>query len=59
MKQNDVPDRPLNVRYEWKITKCHRVAGDNDFQFVSAIFSHTGQIHESIKQLIKEQTRHQ
>jgi len=37
----------------------NKVADENGFQFVPAVFSHTGQTHESVKQLIKEQTRHQ
>ena len=51
-------NRPLNARYEQKMAKCHKVADENGFQFVPTVFSHAGQIHESIKRLIKEQTRH-
>ena len=28
---DDAPDRPLNVRYEQKMTKYHRVANENGF----------------------------
>ena len=42
---DEATDRPLNVRYEQKMTKYHRVADENGFQFVPAVFSHTGQIH--------------
>ena len=46
------------VRYEKKMTEDHRVADENGFLFVPAVFLHTGQIHESIKRLITEQIRH-
>ena len=36
----------------------HRVADENRFQFVPTVFSRTGQIHESIKRLIKEHICH-
>ena len=36
----------------------HRLADQNGFHFVPAVFSHTGQIHMSIKRLITEQIRH-
>jgi len=56
---DDAPDRPLNVRCEQKITEYHRVVDENGFQFVPTLFFHTGQLLESIKQLIKEQIRHE
>ena len=34
------------------------LSGKNVFQFIPAVFSHTGQIHGSIKHLIREQIRH-
>ena len=52
---DDAADRPLNARYEQKMTKYHRLADQNSFHFVPAVFSHTGQLHESIKRLITEQ----
>ena len=60
---DDAADLPLtlNARYDQKLViKCHRSADRNGFHFhfVPAVFSHTGQIHESIKRLITEQIRH-
>ena len=49
---DDAVDRPLNARYDQKLAKYHRLADQNGFHFVPAVFSHTGQIHESIKRLI-------
>ena len=40
------------------MAKYHRLADQNGFHFVLAVFSHTGQIHKSIKRLITEQSRH-
>ena len=54
---DETTDRLLKNRYEQKMAKCHRVADENCFQLVPAVFSHTGQIHESIERLIKEQIR--
>ena len=51
---DDAPDHPFNVHYEQKTAKLHRVADEN----VSTVFSHTGQIHQSIMRLMKEQIRH-
>ena len=39
------------------MAKYHRLADQNGFHFVPAVFSHTGQIHKSIKGLIVEQIR--
>ena len=47
----------LNVRYDQKMAKYHRLADQSGFHFVLAVFSHTGQIHKSIKRLIAEQVR--
>ena len=52
---DDLPDRPLQVRYDQKMAKYSRIAEQNSLQFVLAVFSHTGQIHGVIKRLIKEQ----
>ena len=40
------------------MTKRHRLADENGFHFVSAVFSRTGQIHDSMKRVITELTRH-
>ena len=40
------------------MAKYHRLADQNGFHFVLAVFSHTGQIHKSIKRLITGQIRH-
>ena len=45
------------VRYDQKMAKYHRLADQSGFQFVPAVFSHTGQMHKSIKRLIVEQIR--
>ena len=56
---DDAADRPLNACYDQKMAKYHRLADQNGlFHFVPAVFSHTGQIHESIKRLITEQICH-
>ena len=39
------------------MAEYHRLADQNGFHFVPAVFSHTGQIHKSIKRLIAEQIR--
>ena len=47
----------MQARYEQKMSKYGRLA--NYFiRFISAIFSHAGQIHGEFKRLVKEQTRH-
>ena len=48
----------MRVRYEQKISKYGRIAERNDLRFIPAIFSHTGQIHDEFKKLVKEQIRH-
>ena len=55
---DDVADRPLNVRHDQMMAKYHRLADQNGFHFVPAVFSHIGQIHKSIKRLIADQIRH-
>ena len=47
---DDTADRPLNARYDQKMAKYHGLADRNGFHFVPAVFSHTGQFHESVKQ---------
>ena len=41
----DLPNCHLQVRYDQKVAKCGHIAEQNGFQFIPAIFSHTGQIH--------------
>ena len=41
---DDAVDRPLNARYDQKLAKYHRLADQNGFHFVPAVFSHTGQM---------------
>ena len=55
---DDAADRSLNARYEQKMAKHHRLANQNGFHLTPTVFSHTGQIHESIKRLITEQIYH-
>ena len=52
---DDLPNSPLHFRYEQKISKYDRMAGENGFEFIPSVFSHTGQIHGTFKRLIKEQ----
>ena len=39
-------------------TRYGYIAEQNRFQFIPAIFSHTGQIHDAFKGLLMEQIRH-
>ena len=50
-------DQPFNARYKQKIQKYEKVARQNGFGFVPAIFSYGGQMHKRIKRLILEQIR--
>ena len=43
---DDLPDRPLQVRYEQKMAKYGHISDQNRLQFVPAVFFHTEQIHE-------------
>ena len=40
-----LPNRHLQVHYNQKVAKYGHIAEQNRFQFIPAIFSHTGQIH--------------
>ena len=40
------------------MAKYGYIAEQNRFQFISAIFSHTGQIHDAFKDLLREQIRY-
>ena len=55
---DEATERPLQVRYDQKMAKYGRVAEQSNLRFVPAIFSHTGQIHDEYKALVKEQIRH-
>ena len=45
---DDVADRPLNVRHGQMMAKYHRLANQNGFHYVPAVFSHTGQIQSPL-----------
>ena len=40
------------------MAKCGHVAEQNNLRFIPAVFSHTGQIHDDFKALVREQIRH-
>jgi len=40
------------------MAKYGYIVEQNRFQFIPAIFSHTGQIHDAFKDLLREQIRH-
>ena len=54
---DDLPDRPLRVRYEQKRVKYGPTADRYNLQFVPAVFSHTGQIYAPFKSFVMEQIR--
>ena len=51
---DDLPNRPLQVRYEQKIAKYGQIADQNRLQPVPAVFSHTGHIHGAREQIRQE-----
>ena len=51
-------DQPLQYRYNQKMTKYAQVAQENGFVFIPAIFSHTGQIHKAVMDLMFSQIKH-
>ena len=55
---DEAVDRPLQARYDQKMAKYGHVAEQNNLRFIPAIFSHTGQIHDDFKALVREQIRH-
>ena len=55
---DDNSDRSLDFRYDKKITKQAKLAEENGFQFIPAIFSYTGQMHDLIRRLIRVMIRH-
>ena len=54
---NEATERPLQIRYDQKMAKYARVAEQNNLRFIPAVFSHTGQIHDEFKILVKEQIK--
>ena len=54
---DEAVERPLQVRYDQKMTKYGQVAERNVLRFIPAVFSHTGQIHEAFKTFVKEKIR--
>jgi hypothetical protein len=55
--KDNKPDQPSNVQFKQKIQKYERVAKQNGFFFVPAIFSYAGKMHKRIKRLFLEQIR--
>ena len=55
---DEAVDRPLQARYDQKMTKCGRAADQNVLRFTPAVFSHAGQIHGEFKAFVKEQVWH-
>ena len=51
-------DSPLEYRFSQKMAKYAQVAQDNDYFFIPAIFSHTGQIHKKVMDLMSDQIKH-
>ena len=51
-------DQPLQYRYNQKMSKYAQVAQQNGFVFIPAIFSHTGQIHKAVMDLMYSQIKH-
>ena len=55
---DEAAERPLQARYDQKMTKYGHVAEQNNLRFIPAVFSHTGQIHAEFKALVREQIWH-
>ena len=51
-------DQPLEYRYNQKMAKYARVAQESGFDFIPAIFSHTGQIHGTVMELMRSQIQY-
>ena len=51
---DEAAERPMQARCEQKMSKYGRIAEQNNLRFISATFSHTGQIHGEFKSLVKE-----
>ena len=41
-------DQPLHYRFNQKIVKYAQVAHEHGYSFIPAIFSHTGQVHQTV-----------
>ena len=54
---DEATERPLQTRYDQKMAKHGRVAEQNNLRFIPAVFSHTGQTHDELKTLFKEQIK--
>ena len=54
----DATDRPLQTRFDQRMAKYGRVAEQSNLRFIPAVFSHTGQIHDNFKALVREQIRY-
>merc|ERR1712159_678529 len=50
-------DQPLEYRFNQKMAKYAQVAQDNGYNFIPAIFSHTGQIHQKVMDLMSDQIK--
>ena len=55
---DEAVDRPLQTRYDQKMAKYGHIAEQNNLRFIPAVFSHTGQIHDDFKALVREQIRY-
>ena len=53
----DLPNRHLQVRYDQKMAKYGHIAEQNRFQFIPAIFSHTG-VLSSQRDLLRKNSCH-
>ena len=50
-------DQPLRLRFNQKKAKYGQIAQDNGLSFIPAFFSHTGQIHQAIMDLMFNQIK--
>ena len=55
---DEAVERPLQARYDQKMAKYGQMAEQNNLRLIPAVFSHTGQIHDEFKVLVREQIRH-
>ena len=54
---DEAVERPLQVRYDQKMSKYSRVAEQNSLRLIPAVFSHIGLIHGEFKRFVKEQIK--
>ena len=54
---DEAVERPLQVRYDQKMAKYGRIAEQSNLRFVTAVFSHTGQIYGEFRAFVKEQIK--